>query len=235
MEINKRSRLKKGGKGNKSRIKGELLEDRRLNSSKRLLEGLRVIPKKGEDRYLTKNEVDDYFEREHEFIEDGFELTIKEFGLMCDRLEEVLRKFDEMVLGGFSEETLERVEEELGRKCIPCFVALPKNEPRYIQLLFAIGRPNQSNSMQFEDICKEAVALKGNDGEMFLYLLRKVILEDKGLLERNLFWLKREDRFEEPPVTEWEYDVWFGKQENNARSTKMSIKYQLMVHLIENV
>ena len=82
---------------------------------------------------------------------------------------EDVEKFNALITEKVKEELVQLFEKPntrltLKRICIPCFVEIPTDEPEFIQLLYAATRPNQPNSISFQELIDRAVQVEGIKG-----------------------------------------------------------------------
>lgn len=112
--------------------------------------------------------------------------------LFLEGLPEWLKIYDENMLGGYSQQKAESLHDP--ELCIPCHIGIPKNQPLFIQYLYCLQKPDdpneksirrwhqssipeESRTMQYDQILKGVNELTGEDLEKFLYELRLGFLE----------------------------------------------------------
>ena len=208
-----------------------------------LLEDLELVSLRGSDEKceeLVGEEAVRYLDNIHKYIEQGIEASFKEIGIIKPRAERMLGLYDPVVLRGYSDEKDKKYEEELAGICIPCFVNLPKGQPVFIKLRWALTRLNQPNSMDFIDIRDEAGELEGEELERFGYLIRRDFVSGMKNVERNYQYHRKnplgevpEDKGLDDESSDWWYDLRGEKKQINLSFFGVRVLYQLMVELVK--
>lgn len=200
------------------------------------LEGIRRLaprrPKDFPQRKLSKAEIDEEFQKEYHTYEAALAECSAELMLISARLLLLTEFYDKHLLGGYSEENAEKYKI---KECIPCFVSLPVDYSMPIQLLYAIRHANMPNGLDFEEICRRALELEGEEKMVFLYELRRNLVEHVKRAEWmfNNPWMKIDLRqFDVEDESSWEISGF--KVDALRCMGPLSDMYQLAVFLVEN-
>ena len=200
------------------------------------LEGIKRLPprlpKDFPQKKLSKAEIDEEYQKEYHFYEAALAEWEAELMLISARLPLLMELYDEDLLGGYSEENAEKHKI---KECIPCFVSLPVEYSMPIQLLYAIQRADRLDGLDFEEICRRAVELEGDEKMTFLYELRRNLLEqvkEAEIMFRDP-WMKVDLReFDVEDESSWEISSF--KRSAMGCMAQASNMYQLAVYLLEN-